>query len=77
MAVTEVMHDPDRREIPDRLEERVLSRGGPCLVCGEWIEPEATDAFRVLVSNPPREAEYACHEACFERVKHTTLPGPA
>ena len=48
----------------------MLSRGGPCLVCGEWIEADAKDAYRVLVSNPPREAEYACHEACFERVKH-------
>ena len=48
-----------------------------CLVCGEWIEAEATDAYRVHVSNPPREAEYACHEACFERVKHAPLPSPS
>ena len=77
MAVTEVMHDPNRVEIPDRPEERTLSRGGPCLVCGEWIEPEAQDAYRVHVSNPPREAEYACHEACFERTKHAAVPAPA
>ena len=77
MAVTEVMHDPHRAEIPERQEQRGLSRGAPCLVCGEWIEPNATDAFRVLVSNPPREAEYACHEACFDRVKHATVPSPA
>jgi hypothetical protein len=77
MAVTEVMHDPNRVEIPDREEERVLSRGGPCLVCGEWIEAEARDALRVLVSSPPRGAEYACHQACFERVKHPSVPAPA
>jgi hypothetical protein len=77
MAVTEVMHDPHRADIPDQREQRILSRGGPCLVCSEWIEPEARDAYRVLVSNPPREAEYACHEACFEQVKHTTIPPPA
>ena len=77
MAVTEVMHDPNRAEIPDRVEDRVLSRGGACLVCGEWIEPDARDAYRVHVSNPPREAEYPCHEACFERVKHETIPAPA
>lgn len=76
MAVTEVMHDPYRAEIPEREEERVLTRGGPCLVCGEWIEAEAADAYRVLVSNPPRDAEYACHEACFERVKHPSVAAP-
>lgn len=77
MAVTEVMHDPERRDIPDRQQERVLSRGGPCLVCGEWIDAESENVYRVLVSNPPREAEYACHEACFERVKHASLPTPS
>ena len=77
MAVTEVMHDPERRPIPDRPQERILSRGGPCLVCGEWIEADAKDAYRVLVSNPPREAEYACHEACFERVKHASVQAPS
>jgi hypothetical protein len=77
MAVTEVMHDPYRADIPEQQEQRTLSRGGPCLVCGEWIERDANDAYRVLVSNPPREAEYACHEACFESVKHTTLQSPA
>ncbi len=77
MAVTEVMHDPERRDILDRQEERVLSRGGPCLVCGEWIDAEAENAYRVLVSNSPREGEYACHEACFEQVKHASLPSPS
>ena len=77
MAVTEVMHDPERRDIPDRVEERALSRGGPCFVCAEWIEPDAKDAYRVLVSKLPRETEYACHEACFDRVKHATIPAPA
>jgi hypothetical protein len=77
MAITEVMHDPHRVEIPDREEERVLTRGAPCLVCGEWIEADARDAFRVLVSSPPRGGEYACHEACFERVKHPSVPAPA
>jgi hypothetical protein len=77
MAVTEVMHDPNRADIPEHEEQRILSRGGPCLVCGEWIEAEAKDAYRVHVSNPPREAEYACHETCFESVKYTPLPSPA
>ena len=76
MAITEVMHDPERRPIPDRQEERALSRGGPCLVCGEWIASDASDAYRVLVSSPPREAEYPCHEACFDRVKHASVPAP-
>ena len=34
------------------------------------------DAYRVLVSSPPREAEYACHETCFDRVKHASVPAP-
>jgi hypothetical protein len=71
------MHDPNRADIPDQREQRFLSRGGPCLVCSDWIEPDAKDAYRVLVSNPPREAEYVCHEACFERVKHTSISSPA
>jgi hypothetical protein len=71
------MHDPNRAEIPEREQERILTRGGPCLVCGEWIDADAPDAFRVLVSNPPRDAEYACHEACFDRVRHPSVPAPA
>ena len=77
MAVTEVMHDPHRVDIEEQREQRTLSRGGACLVCGEWIESDAPDAYRVLVSSPPREAEYACHEACVDRVKHPTLPAPS
>ena len=76
MSVMEVMHDPERRPISDREEQAVLSQGGACLICGEWIEPEATDVYRVHVSNPPRAGEYACHEACFERIKHASLPSP-
>ncbi len=77
MAVDKVMRDPEWVEIPEQREERGLSRGGLCLVCGEWIEADATDAYRVIVSNPPREAQYACHEACFDRVKHASAPSPA
>ena len=77
MAVDKVMRDPEWVEIPERSDEHGLTRGGLCLVCGEWIEADATDVFRVLVSNPPREAEYACHEACFERVRHASVPSPA
>jgi hypothetical protein len=76
MAVTEVMHDPERRDIPDRQEQRLAARGGPCLVCGQWIEPDAEDAYRVLVSKPPRQAEYSCHEACFEGIRHANAPAP-
>ena len=65
MAITEVMHDPERRDIPDRQEQRVARRGGPCLICGEWIESEAENAYRVLVSNLLRQGEYPCHEVCF------------
>jgi hypothetical protein len=77
MAVTDVMGDRDREPIPERGEERTLSRGLPCLVCGEWIEVDASDAFRVVISNPPREAEYACHEECLASVKHPTVPLPS
>lgn len=77
MAVTEVMHDPERTPIHEAHEQRVLARGAPCLVCGEWIEPDEEQVFRVHVSNPPREAEYALHEACFERVKHSSVQSPA
>ena len=77
MAVTDPMGDRDRDPIPDREErERSLSRGLPCLVCGEWIEADATDAYRVVISNPPREAEYACHEGCLARVAHPSVPLP-
>ena len=77
MAVTEVMHDPNRTPIPEEQERRTLTRGSPCLVCGEWIEPGDGDVFRVHVSNLPREAEYALHESCFERIKHASVPSPA
>lgn len=71
------MRDPEWVEIPEASERPALARGGLCLVCGEWIEPDAGDVFRVVVSNPPREAEYACHEACFDRIRHAGVPGPA
>ena len=77
VAVDRVMRDPEWVEIPERSEQQGRARGGLCLVCGEWIEPDASDVFRVLVSNPPREAEYVCHEACLERVRHASVPGPA
>lgn len=76
MAVTEVMHDPNRTPIAEEQERRVLARGASCLVCGEWIEPEDEAVYRVHVSNPPREAEYPLHEACFERVKHPSIVSP-
>jgi hypothetical protein len=76
MAVTEVMHDPNRTPIPEGQERRVLARGGPCLVCGEWIEADDENVYRVQVSNPPREAEYPLHEACFERAKHPSIASP-
>jgi hypothetical protein len=77
MAVDKVMRDPEWVEIPEQSEERVLARGGLCLVCGEWIEADARDAYRVVVSNPPREAEYPCHEACLARVAHPSVPLPS
>jgi hypothetical protein len=77
MAVTDLMGDREREPIPERAEQRPLSRGLPCLVCGEWIEADAKDAYRVLVSNPPREAEYACHEACLTSIKHPSVPLPS
>ena len=49
MAVTEVMIDPHRVDIEEQREERTLSRGGSCLVCGDWIEPDAPNVYRVLV----------------------------
>jgi hypothetical protein len=77
VAVDKVMRDPEWVEIPEASEEHAFTRGGLCLVCGDWIEPDARDVFRVVVSNPPREARYPCHEACFERVRHASVPGPA
>jgi hypothetical protein len=77
MAVTEVMHNPYRADIEEAQEQRALTRGGPCLVCGEWIDVDTSDAYRVLVSQPPREAEYACHVACFTQIKHPSCAEPA
>ena len=77
MAVDKVMRDPEWVEIPEAGEERGLTRGGLCLVCGEWIDADARDAYRVVVSKPPREAEYACHEACFARVVHPSVQLPS
>ena len=77
MAVTEVMHDPHRADIEERVEQHGVTRAAPCLICGEWIEARANDAYRVLVSNPPRGAEYACHETCFDGVRHASVPSPA
>jgi hypothetical protein len=77
MAVDKVMRDPEWVEMPEQSEERVLARGGLCLVCGEWIDADAGDAYRVIVSNPPREAEYPCHEACLAHVVHPSVPLPS
>lgn len=77
MAVDKVMQDSELVEVPERREDRVLLRGGVCLVCGEWIAADASDAYRVIVSNPPREAEYPCHEACLERVAHPSVQLPS
>jgi hypothetical protein len=77
MAVDKVMRDPEWVEIPEQTEERPHARGGLCLVCGNWIDGEARDAYRIAVSNPPREAEYSCHEACLERVAHPSIQLPS
>jgi hypothetical protein len=77
MSVEKVMRDPEWVDIPEQSEARGLARGGPCLVCGEWIDRSAADAYRILVSNPPREAEYACHEACFARAAHPSVQVPS
>jgi hypothetical protein len=77
MAIDKVMHDADYAPIPEKQGQQLLTRGSPCLVCGEWIEPETTDAYRVLVSNPPREGEYACHERCLAQVAHPSVPLPS
>lgn len=77
MAIDKVMQDSELVEVPDRREDSVPSPGGVCLVCGEWIDADASDAYRVVVSNPPREAEYPCHEACLERVAHPSVRLPA
>lgn len=77
MAVDKVMRDPELVEIPEQRETRALSRGGLCLVCGEWIDADARDAYLVVVSSPPREAEYPCHEACLARVVHPSVQLPS
>jgi hypothetical protein len=76
MAVDKVMRDPELVEIPEQSEEWALPRG-LCLVCGEWIDANAVDAYRVVVSNPPRQAEYPCHEACLARVAHPSIQLPS
>jgi hypothetical protein len=77
VAIDKVMHDADYAPIPEGEGRRVLVRGGACLVCGEWIEPDADDAYRLLVSRPPQEAEYPCHEACLARVAHPSVALPS
>ena len=77
MSVEKVMRDPEWVEISERADEPGLTRGGLCLVCGEWIDAGAGDAYRVVVSNDPRQAEYACHEACLERVAHPSIRLPS
>ena len=77
MSVMDVIQGPHVTPIPDAQEQRILARGAPCLVCGEWIEAEEAHVYRVHISNPPREAEYALHETCFERVKHASIQSPA
>jgi hypothetical protein len=76
MAVTEVMRDPEFVPTPEQHEERVLARGAPCLFCGEWIEPDTAETFRVLVVSSSREAEYASHAACLEKVRHPAVSPP-
>jgi hypothetical protein len=77
MAVTEIMRDPEFEPTMEPRHERVLSRGAPCLFCGEWIEPETPETFRLVVLNPTREAEYAAHDACLERVRHPSVAPPS
>ena len=76
MAVTEVMHDPEFVPTLETNEQRVISRGAPCLFCGEWIDPGSETAFRVIVLSPSREAEYAAHDQCLEGVRHPSVPPP-
>jgi len=77
MAVTEVMRDPEYVPTMEVTEERALTRGMPCLFCGEWIEPGAEDAFRMLVLSTAKEADYASHAACLEKARHPSVPPPS
>jgi hypothetical protein len=52
-------------------------RGGLCLVCGEWVEPEGEDLYVVAVSAPRGDgAEYLSHATCLARVTHPGMRLP-
>jgi hypothetical protein len=52
-------------------------RGGLCLVCGEWVEPEGDDLYVVVVSAPRGDAaEYIAHATCMARVTHPGMRLP-
>jgi hypothetical protein len=78
--VEHLYRDPERIDI---LESEVRQqhpgrRGGPCLVCGAWIEPESEDVLDVTVGRDGvAELAAVAHPACLARVVHDPSSLPA
>jgi hypothetical protein len=74
------MRDPSLGPLtPEEAAAPVKMRGGLCLICGEWVEPEGDNALAVTLARPSGEAsDYAAHATCMATVGHpgARLPPP-
>jgi hypothetical protein len=65
---------PDPRNAPiteSQTSTGLPIRGGSCLFCGEWVEPEGDDVYVLAVTAPRGDgAEYVSHATCLARVTH-------
>jgi hypothetical protein len=49
-------------------------RGGRCLICGEWIEPDAVDVYEVSVGRAGNvELDLLSHASCLVGVVHPSI----
>jgi hypothetical protein len=78
--VERIMRNPDLASMTEtEAAAPVVMRGGLCLICGEWVEPDTDDVFMVTLTRPSGEAaEYVAHAGCVARVGHpgARLPPP-
>jgi hypothetical protein len=71
---------PDPRNAPiaeSQTSTGLPIRGGSCLFCGEWVEPEGDDIYVLAVSAPRGDgAEYVSHATCLARAAHPAVRLP-
>lgn len=54
------------------------ARGGPCLICGEWIEPDAAEIYEVTVGRRGAvEFSALSHVDCLVSTIHPSIIMPS